>query len=399
MKKSFIIPVIILAVIGGTFFYGYSKINAMKQEHIRKREELRLARQNAILERSKEEQKISQEKKFDKKYIVIYEEDISSPQVKKYAQHVYIPLGLSKEILRVNLEHAAKTLKRAKNADSVFIFAYRIDDRKHESGYTAGRYVIASNTPDTFDIAEVYTKTKKIYPAATEAVINKDNVNLYSRYDFEPSDVVAKLKAGTEVMLLEHVRDFAMTDIIDIYKVLVWPHKNKKSQSTGWIMDNDINFNLKQKGKEKIKTSEINTQKIKITSTPIQIQKKIQNQKYKLTQAEQQEIDKVGELVSSFMLKKLDTEKTLSLWKNSGQESKIATCGVYLSFAFAEGYLNIQTRTKIRTANGLYRHAKMVADKIDSIISQLNLVDSQLNQDKIGDTIIFVMKNYFNWLQ
>ena len=178
---------------------------------------------------------------FNAKYSIIFEENlISTPIISKFAQYIYVPLNLSEEELKQNLLHAAKTLQQEKHVNTVIILAYREDDILREGGYTAGRCIYIPNLTATFfDIAEVYYKNKKIYPAATEAIINKDNVNLYSKKHFKPEDVITKLKKGTEIMIIEHYRSFVTTDFIDIYKVLIWPH-NKKRQYTGWIMDDNV---------------------------------------------------------------------------------------------------------------------------------------------------------------
>ena len=231
--KKFFLSIIIFSLIGISSLWYFFK----SEEEYQNRLNRNLERQKAVLTKIYTSK---QKETFNAKYSIIFEENLSTLTISKFAQSIYVPLFLSEEELKQNLLHAAKTLKQEKHVDEVIIFAYRQDDKLHEGGYTAGRCIYTSNLTATFDIAEVYYKNKKIYPAATEAIINKDNVNLYSKKHFEPEDIITKLKKGTEIMIIEHYRNFVTTDFIDIYQVLIWPHKNKKRQYTGWIMDDNV---------------------------------------------------------------------------------------------------------------------------------------------------------------
>lgn len=234
-KKNSFLYIIIFSLIGISSLWYFFKSEGEYQNRLNQN----LERQKAVLAKMSTSK---QKETFNAKYSIIFEENlISTPIISKFAQYIYVPLNLSEEELKQNLLHAAKTLQQEKHVNTVIILAYREDDRLREGGYTAGRCIYIPNLTATFfDIAEVYYKNKKIYPAATEAIINKDNVNLYSKKHFKPEDVITKLKKRTEIMIIEHYRSFTTSDFIDIYKVLVWPHRNKKRQYIGWIMDNNV---------------------------------------------------------------------------------------------------------------------------------------------------------------
>lgn len=232
MKTLKMCFIIILSLAIPLSLWYYQNLDGENQYEQLKKQKNKIITQ---ISKTKEKKEI-----FNAKYSIIFEENLSTAITSRFAQYIYVPLYLSQEELKQNLLHAAQTLKREKHVDTAIIFAYREDDRLHESGYTAGRCIYTPNLTATIDIAEVYSKTRKIYPAATEAIINKDNINLYSRKHFEPEDVITKLKKGTEIMIIEHYRSFTTSDFIDIYKVLVWPHSNKKRQYIGWIMDNNV---------------------------------------------------------------------------------------------------------------------------------------------------------------
>ena len=237
MKNTKIIIILVLIeAFSLWFFFWFFLYLPIEKEH-QAIEDKKLKELEALLAKISTSEK--KEEIFHAKYSIIFEEDISNPYFSRFAQYIYVPLNLSKEELKQNILHAAKNLKNKKNADKVIIFAYRQDDKLHQV-YTAGRCFYTSALDFTFDIAEVYYKTKKTYPATTEAIINRNNVILYSQKHLKPEDEITRLKAGTEIMIIERYRSFNMNDFIDIYKVLVWPHKNEKKQYLGWIVDDNV---------------------------------------------------------------------------------------------------------------------------------------------------------------
>ncbi len=354
MKKLFVF-IIILALISTGGFWYYSKINAQNQDSLRRR----LERQNAIL--ANQTSQVQQEKPFDKKYTVIY----SEPS----AQHIYVPLGLSSNDLKANLEHAAKSSQKD------YIFAYRIDDAKHDGGYTAGRYHAGK-----FDIAEVYTKSKKVYPSASEAIINKDNVNLYSRPDFDPSDVLVKLKKDTQIMIIEHAREFTMTDIIDLYKIIAQPKKH-----IGWVMDSDIELNSHKTENPQITVPKVSLKTPKTINVPPKVRKEEKTEPDYFAYIDRQEKNEIYRLISSYNSKKINGTLPLTYWKNSYKEAKIATCGHYIGFALSNDILS----KAILSARDLISMAEHIANWVDTAIYGYG--DTQLGKITIGETIFRVM--------
>ena len=235
-KYSLSITILILVGIFSLWCFWYLPIN--EKEYLSMLDK-RLERAKAILAKISTSSLKKQEEIFNAKYYIIFEDKVNIPSLSTSAGFIDVPLNLSKEELKQNILHAAKNLKRKKNTTTAIIFAYRQDDKLHQV-YTAGKCIYTSDLDFNLDIAEVYYKTKKIYTAATEAIINKDNVILYSKKYFEPEDIITRLEAGTEIMTIEHYRSFTTTDFVDIYKVLVWPHKNGKRQYLGWIVDNNV---------------------------------------------------------------------------------------------------------------------------------------------------------------
>ena len=345
MKKSLIFIIIILAIIGSGGFWYYSKINAQNQDRLRRR----LERQNAILAQRKNEQQTPKEKPFDKKYTVIY----SEPS----AQHIYVPLGLSSNDLKANLEHAAKSSQKD------YIFAYRIDDAKHDGGYTAGRYHAGK-----FDIAEVYTKDKKVYPAASEAIINKDNVNLYSRPDFDPSDVLVKLKKNTQIMIIEHAREFNTTEITDMYKIIAHPQKH-----IGWVMDSDID--------------QVEYQ------SPAELQQKLASIKPKDTK--NKSAVKQEALLSYWVKNLIDITKKVPHWKSELPHKRVATCGIFLLYLWKENKLKIA----ITSEQDIKNYAEILANRVETyLIYSANSEEGYLvNHLSIGD-ILLATASSLEWI-
>ena len=218
------------------FFFWFFLYLPLEKEH-QAIEDKKLKELEALLAKISTSEK--KEETFHAKYSIIVEDKINIPYLSISAGFIDVPLNLSREELKQNLLHAAKNLKRKKNTTTAIIFAYRQDDKQHQI-YTAGKCIYTSDLDFTFDIAEVYYKTKKTYPATTEAIINRNNVILYSQKHLKPEDEITRLKAGTEIMIIERYRSFNMNDFIDIYKVLVWPHKNEKKQYLGWIVDDNV---------------------------------------------------------------------------------------------------------------------------------------------------------------
>ena len=342
MKKFIISFTIILILFCTGSFWYYSNINVQNQERLRRR----LERKNTVINQQQEAPE--QEKPFNKKYTLIYEEPS--------ALHIYVPLGLSSLDMKANLEHAAKS------SGKDYIFAYRIDDRKHDGGYTAGRYHAGK-----FDMAEVYTKSKQVYPAASEAVINKNNVNLYSRPDFEPSDVLVKLKKNTQIMIIEHAREFTTTDITDLYKIIVQPEKH-----IGWVMDSDIN-NVKYQ-------------------SPAKLQKELASTQTK-KQTKKQPEEK--SLISFWSENLIDIKKAVPFWRNELPHKRVATCGMFLFYLWREDKLKID----ITGVQDLKNYAEILANRVETflIYSTNNKEGYIVNYISIGDMLSLVASS-LNWI-
>lgn len=192
---------------------------------------------------------------FYPKYFVIpnSEKNHTIHNVSRFSLKISVPLWLSREELEKNLAHAAWEFLKKKNADAVMIFAYRSDDSTKEGGYSAGRYILApygdwsqaikkhsdSDLKPNVDIAEVYFKNASQYTSASKVIINANNTNLYASNECEQNNVIAKLRKGTEAIVIKNERIFTTNEFTDIYKIRINTRKNKTI--TGWIFGDKLN--------------------------------------------------------------------------------------------------------------------------------------------------------------
>ena len=80
---------------------------------------------------------------FTPVYRVVEDEDLTLFGVPRFKRVIYLPLGLDKETLSLNLRDAAWELQKEKNAVAAVIFAYREDDLRRDGGFTAGKCTVA----------------------------------------------------------------------------------------------------------------------------------------------------------------------------------------------------------------------------------------------------------------
>ena len=191
---------------------------------------------------------------FTPVYKIVGEENLTLAGVPRFERRISVPLGLSTEELKQTLRDAAWKLQKDKNAVAAVIFAFREDDTKRDGGYTAGKCTVApfgdwakavevrspSNLDEEILISEAYFDSTPIRPNGSKAFVNKNNTSLH-RINAKQSytdDVIAELKKGTEVNILESRRQFTLYGPLDMYKVQV---KNaRKKVRTGWVYGYDL---------------------------------------------------------------------------------------------------------------------------------------------------------------
>lgn len=291
--------------------------------------------------------------KFNKKYLVLYalDENISLHEVTRYTRKILVNLGLSRKELEENLIHAAWELQKEKKATAVMIFAYRMDDTQREL-YTAGRCILApfgdwakatdkqsnsiSNLKPVIDIAKVYfTNIPPMYKIKSSVVVNTDNTSLYKNKDLESENIIAKLKKGTEAIIVDSKRFFSTDDFMDIYKIR-FPVRRGKT-ITGWVFGN--NLDISQPG---------------ITSAQPTPEKNM----------------------TQYLKKRYETiylyDKKISHWKRAKQEDKIIICEAFLLIALNGGKLKVS----VVSMENVTDYAKILANTVDVVSSKSRNFDS-----------------------
>lgn len=185
---------------------------------------------------------------FVPSYNVLKEDNLTLGGVPRFRQEISVPLGLSTEELKQNLLDAAWKLQKQKDASAVVIFAFREDDKKRDSGYSAGKCTVApfgdwakamekhktSDLQAVIDVSDAYSYNEPIRENGSSAFVKDANTELYKpdTKEFYAEDVIARLKKGTEVKIIGHQRNIGLA-VMDIYKVQV--NLDKKRSRTGWI--------------------------------------------------------------------------------------------------------------------------------------------------------------------
>lgn len=195
---------------------------------------------------------------FTPVYKVLSYKDLDYVNVKRKQVRISVPLGLTRDKLKANLEHAAIETQKKFDSHAVSVFAHREDD-KQISSYSAGA---ADYAPDgdwskasadaplssykvSVKFNESYFNPVKVLEKGSKVVLkNKSGDIVYissQAKNWGDKYIIAKVPSGTTATVLDTYKDFAVNNEFIRYKVET---KNGTGWVHSWDIDNTVSVDL-----------------------------------------------------------------------------------------------------------------------------------------------------------